>query len=126
MACRPFVRLLPPFLEYEAARPRPIVIPALEIADHPRFAWRGAMLDVARHFFGVEDVKRYVDLLALHKMNRLHLHLTDDQGWRIEIKSRPNLTAWGGSTEVGGGAGGFYTQEQYQDIVAYARSGSSR
>ncbi len=113
-------QLLPPFLEYEAARPRPIVIPSVEIADHPRFAWRGAMLDVARHFFGVEDVKRYVDLLALHKMNRLHLHLADDQGWRIEIKSRPNLTAWGGRTEVGGGAGGFYTQEQYRDIVAYA------
>ncbi len=114
-------QLLPPFLEYDAARPRPIVIPAVEIADHPRFAWRGAMLDVARHFFGVEDVKRYVDLMALHKFNRLHLHLADDQGWRIEIKSWPNLTAWGGRTEVGGGPGGFYTQAQYADIVAYAQ-----
>jgi len=79
------------------------------------------MLDVDRHFFGVEDVKRYLDLLALHKMNRLHLHLSDDQGWRIEIKSWPNLTAMGARTEVGGTVGGFYTQEQYKEIVAYAR-----
>ena len=114
-------QLLPPFLEHEAARPRPIVIPAVEIADRPRFAWRGAMLDVSRHFFGVDDVKRYLDLLALHKLNRLHLHLADDQGWRIEIKRWPNLTAWGGRTEVGGGEGGFFTQEQYKDIGTYAR-----
>jgi hexosaminidase len=80
------------------------------------------MLDVARHFFSVEDVKRYVDMIAYYKMNVLHLHLSDDQGWRIEIKSWPNLTAIGGSKEVGGGEGGFYTQEQYKDIVAYAQS----
>jgi hexosaminidase len=114
-------QILPPILEHDAARPRPISIPQVEIADHPRFAWRGAMLDVARHFFGLEDVKRYVDLMALHKLNRLHLHLSDDQGWRIEIKSWPNLTALGGRSEVGGTVGGFYTQEQYQDLVAYAR-----
>lgn len=114
-------QLLPPFLEYEAARPRPIMIPAVEIVDQPRFAWRGAMLDVARHFFGVEDVKRYLDLLALHKINRLHLHLSDDQGFRIEIKSWPNLTARGGRTEVGGTPGGFYTQAQYAELVAYAQ-----
>lgn len=114
-------QILPPILEHDAARPRPISIPQVTIADSPRFAWRGAMLDVARHFFGVEDVKRYLDLLALHKMNRLHLHLSDDQGWRIEIKSWPNLTAMGARTEVGGTVGGFYTQEQYKEIVAYAR-----
>ena len=78
------------------------------------------MLDVARHFFTVDEVKRYVDLLSLHKMNRLHLHLADDQGWRIEIKSWPDLTAKGGLSEVGGTPGGFYTQAQYADIVAYA------
>ncbi len=80
------------------------------------------MLDVARHFFGVEDVKRYIDLIAHYKINRLHLHLTDDQGWRIEIKSWPKLTEIGGSTQVGGDGGGYYTQEQYKEIVDYARS----
>lgn len=114
-------QLLPPSIEYEAARPRSIKMPAGRIVDHPRFAWRGAMLDVSRHFFGVEDVKRYIDLLALYKLNRLHLHLADDQGWRIEIESWPNLAIHGGSTEVGGGAGGYYTQEEYADLVAYAR-----
>lgn len=90
------------------------------IEDHPNFEYRGSMLDVARHFFSVEDVKKYIDLLAYYKINVLHLHLTDDQGWRIEIKSWPKLTEIGGSTEVGGEAGGFYTQEEYKDIVAYA------
>lgn len=97
-------------------------IPTGTIRDTPRYAWRGAMLDVARHFFSVEDVKRYIDLISYYKINRLHLHLTDDQGWRIEIKSWPNLALHGGSTQVGGGKGGYYTQEQYQDIVAYAAS----
>jgi hexosaminidase len=92
------------------------------ITDHPEYAWRGSMLDVARHFFPVEDVKRYIDLLSYYKINILHLHLSDDQGWRIEIKSWPNLTAIGGQSQVGGGKGGFYTQEQYKEIVAYAQS----
>jgi hexosaminidase len=92
------------------------------IRDYPRYTWRGTMLDVARHFFGVEDVKRFIDLIAQYKINRLHLHLTDDQGWRIEIKSWPRLTKIGGSTQVGGNGGGYYTQEQYQEIVDYARS----
>ncbi len=96
-------------------------IPALSISDQPRFAWRGAMLDVARHFFTVDEVKQYIDLLALYKLNVLHLHLSDDQGWRIEIKSRPELTAVGGKTQVGGGPGGFYTQADYTDIVRYAQ-----
>jgi hexosaminidase len=118
-----FRQSLPAFVEFEALRPsKDLVVKAaaVRVVDRPRFAWRGAMLDVARHFFSVDDVKRYIDLIALYKMNRLHLHLADDQGWRIEIKSRPNLTVRGSSTEVGGGPGGFYTQAQYADIVAYA------
>ena len=99
-----------------------VSLPALSIRDTPRFSWRGAMLDVARHFFGVDDVKRYIDLISHYKMNRLHLHLSDDQGWRIEIKSWPRLTKVGGSTQVGGNGGGYYTQEQYKEIVDYARS----
>jgi len=96
------------------------VIPSGKIIDAPRFEYRGSMLDVARHFFTVEEVKKYIDALAYYKFNTLHLHLTDDQGWRIEIKSWPKLTKIGGASEVGGGEGGFYTQEQFKDIVAYA------
>jgi hexosaminidase len=117
-------QLLPPFIEYEAVRAdkgRPIHIEAVRITDAPRFEWRGSMLDVSRHFFSVDDVKRYIDLISLYKMNRLHLHLADDQGWRIDITSWPNLAKHGGSTEVGGGPGGYYTQAQYSDIVSYAR-----
>lgn len=98
------------------------IIPTGTIEDYPLYAWRGAMLDVARHFFTVADVKRYIDLLSYYKINRLHLHLSDDQGWRIEIKSWPNLALHGGRTEVGGGEGGYYTQDEYKDIVAYAQS----
>ena len=115
-------QLMPYWNEYAAVlyeKPRTVTLPAVHIADTPRYGWRGSMLDVARHFFSVADVKRYIDLLALHKMNRLHLHLADDQGWRIEIKKWPDLTAKGGSTAVGGGPGGFYTQAQYADIVRY-------
>ncbi|UOB17170.1 beta-N-acetylhexosaminidase [Abyssalbus ytuae] len=90
------------------------------ITDYPNYEYRGAMLDVARHFFSVEDVKTFIDWLAYYKMNILHLHLTDDQGWRIEIKSWPNLTAHGGQTAVGGGKGGFFTQEDYKEIIKYA------
>ncbi|MGM0666527.1 MAG: family 20 glycosylhydrolase, partial [Bacteroidota bacterium] len=92
-----------------------------KVRDYPEYAYRGAMLDVSRHFFSVEDVKRMIDFLAMYKMNVLHLHLSDDQGWRIEIKSWPRLTEIGGSTEVGGGDGGFFTQEQYTGIVEYAQ-----
>jgi hexosaminidase len=119
-----FRQLLPPFVDFEAIRfdkSRPVQAPGVHIVDRPRFAWRGAMLDVARHFLTVEEVKRYIDLMVLYKMNRLHLHLSDDQGWRLEIKSRPKLTAIGGKTEVGGGPGGFYTQEQYADLIRYAQ-----
>lgn len=92
------------------------------INDYPRYSYRGAMLDVARHFFGVNDVKRYIDDISMIKLNVLHLHLSDDQGWRIEIKGWPRLTQVGGSRQVGGGAGGFFTQAQYTEIVEYAAS----
>jgi hexosaminidase len=78
------------------------------------------MLDVARHFFTVHEVKQYIDAIALYKINVLHLHLSDDQGWRIEIASRPRLAAVGGNSQVGGGPGGFYTQREYAEIVRHA------
>ncbi len=115
-------QLLPAAIEQPAPQPGPWVVPAGVIRDQPRFSWRGAMLDVARHFFGVADVKAYIDEMAYYKLNRFHLHLSDDQGWRIEIKSWPLLTTIGGATSVGGDPGGFYTQEQYSEIVAYAQS----
>lgn len=92
-----------------------------KITDEPSYGWRGSMLDVARHFFPMDNVKRYIDLLSMYKMNRLHLHLSDDQGWRIEIKSWPKLATYGGGTEVGGDKGGYYTQEEYKQLVAYAQ-----
>jgi len=95
-------------------------VPAASVTDAPRFAYRGAMLDVARHFFPVEDVFSYLDVIALLKLNVLHLHLTDDQGWRIEIESWPELTGIGASTSVGGDGGGFYTKDDYRRIVEYA------
>jgi hexosaminidase len=114
-------QLLPPNIEQPTAQESAWTLPGGTIRDTPRFEWRGAMLDVSRHFFGVDDVKRYIDLLAYYKLNRLHLHLSDDQGWRIAINSWPNLATYGGSTQVGGGSGGFYTQAEYTDIVAYAQ-----
>jgi hexosaminidase len=110
------VRTLRQLLPVQGARR----LPAVHIRDRPRFAWRGAMLDVARHFRSVRDVKRFVDLMALYKLNRLHLHLSDDQGWRIAIAKWPRLATHGGSTEVGGGKGGYYTQAQYEGLVRYA------
>ncbi|WP_347403531.1 beta-N-acetylhexosaminidase [Micromonospora sp. WMMD967] len=95
-------------------------LPGGTITDVPRFPYRGAMLDVARHFFAVEDVLRVVDHLARYKLNHLHLHLTDDQGWRIAVDSWPKLTTVGGATAVGGGPGGFYTKADYTRIVSYA------
>ncbi len=110
--------LPPPTLGADETAVAP-TIPFVHVEDAPRFEWRGFMIDVARHFFPVADLERLIDLLALHKLNRLHVHLTDDQGWRIEISAWPDLTAIGGSTEVGGGAGGFYTQAEWQALVAY-------
>lgn len=96
------------------------IIPSGKISDFPQFEYRGVMLDVARHFFSVADVKKFIDILSYYKINILHLHLTDDQGWRIEIKSWPKLTEIGGQTEVDGKSGGFYTQDEYSKIVHYA------
>jgi hexosaminidase len=99
----------------------PAVLPGVYVTDRPRFAYRGVMLDVARHFFDVATVKRLVDLATMYKVNHLHLHLSDDQGWRIAIDSWPLLTSVGGRTQVGGGAGGYYTADDYRQIVAYAQ-----
>jgi hexosaminidase len=93
----------------------------VHVVDQPRYPWRGLMLDVARHFFSVDEVERWIDLAARYKLNRVHLHLTDDQGWRIEIKSRPNLTTVGGASAVGGAPGGFYTQDELAAMVSYAK-----
>ncbi|MFH8370333.1 beta-N-acetylhexosaminidase [Streptomyces sp. NPDC018031] len=113
-------------------RPGPWALPEVEIEDAPRFGWRGLMLDVARHFTPKDGVLRYLDLLAAHKLNVLHFHLTDDQGWRIDIRRYPKLTevgAWRSRTRFGHRAsplwderphGGFYTQDDIREIVAYA------
>lgn len=114
-------QLLPPEIEKPSPQQGPWLIPAGKITDYPQYAYRGMMLDVSRHFFGVQEVKRLINLIAAYKINTLHLHLSDDQGWRIEIKSWPKLATYGGSTQVGGGKGGYYTQEDYKEIVAYAQ-----
>jgi hexosaminidase len=105
-------------------------IPSVEIKDKPRFKWRGMHLDVGRHLFPVSFIKKYIDYIALHKLNTFHWHLTEDQGWRIEIKKYPLLTeigAWRKGTQIrktdkddGIRYGGFYTQDEIKDIVAYA------
>lgn len=94
-----------------------------EIVDAPRFSWRGALLDVGRHFFEVPFIKRFLDHLAFYKLNRFHWHLTEDQGWRIEIKAYPRLTEIGSWRPDGDNEryGGFYTQSEIADIVAYAQ-----
>ncbi|MEV7834765.1 beta-N-acetylhexosaminidase [Streptomyces subrutilus] len=98
----------------------PGTVPGGTVTDRPRFAYRGAMVDIARHFFTVEQVKRYVDQLAQYKVNTLHVHLTDDQGWRLAVDSWPRLAAYGGGSEVGGGPGGHWTKEEYRELVRYA------
>ena len=113
-------QLLPPQVESPVRQPGPWKLRAVRIVDHPRFGYRGAMLDVVRHFLTVAEVKRYIDHMALYKLNRLHLHLSDDQGWRIQIKGWPRLTEYGATSEVGNGPGGYYTQAQYSEIVRYA------
>ncbi|WP_181870973.1 beta-N-acetylhexosaminidase [Sphaerisporangium album] len=113
-------QLLPVTADAPAVQPGPWPVPGGRIVDYPRFGYRGAMLDVARHFFPVAAVERYIDQLVLYKINYLHLHLSDDQGWRIAINSWPNLATHGGSTAVGGGPGGYYTQADYREIVSYA------
>jgi hexosaminidase len=115
-------QLLPAAVEEDTVQPGPWLVAGGTITDSPRYGWRGAMLDVSRHFFTVDQVKRYIDQLALYKINKLHLHLSDDQGWRIAVDSWPRLATHGGSTEVGGGPGGYYTKAQYKEIVRYAAS----
>ena len=108
-----------------------VTVPACQISDAPRFAWRGMMLDCSRHFWSVDEVKQFIDILALHNCNTFHWHLSDDQGWRIEIKKYPNLTKIGSMRKEtvigklpgkwdGKPYGGFYTQEEAKDIVKYA------
>lgn len=113
-------QLFPPIIEKKAIQNNKWKLPACKIEDFPNYTYRGSMLDVARHFFTVDEVKKYIDWLARYKMNVMHLHLTDDQGWRIEIKKWPKLTQIGGKSEVGTGKGGYYSQEQYKEIVKYA------
>jgi hexosaminidase len=115
-------QLLPAQIEAKTVQPGPWTVPGGSILDYPRYAYRGAMLDVSRHFFTVAQVEQYIDQLALYKINYLHLHLSDDEGWRLAINGWPNLTTVGASTEAGGGPGGYYTQAQYRQIVAYAAS----
>lgn len=130
-------QLMPALIETDEQLPSELVIPAVEIEDSPRFVYRGMHLDVGRHFYKPDFVKRYIDLLAMHKMNTFHWHLTEDQGWRIEIKKYPKLTevgAWRKETLIGHLSeenkpltydgkryGGFYTQEEIKEIVAYAQ-----
>lgn len=114
-------QLFSPSMESSIVQPGPWQIPTGTIKDYPRFEWRGIMLDVARHFFSMEDIKNYINLASYYKINRFHIHLSDDQGWRILINSWPNLAVYGGSTVVGGGSGGYYTQSEYSEIVEYAQ-----
>jgi N-acetyl-beta-hexosaminidase len=100
----------------------PWVIPSSTINDKPSYSYRGLMIDVARHFFTVDQVKRQIDLASQYKINKLHLHLSDDQGWRIEIKSRPDLITYGSISGVNHAPGGYYTQEQFKEIVSYANA----
>ncbi len=131
-------QLLPVAIENPKSKITELIIPAVEIVDSPRYTYRGMHLDVGRHFFPVASVKKYIDLIAMHKMNTFHWHLTEDQGWRIEIKKYPKLTEVGGfreGTAIGlAGSrnapytydniryGGFYTQEEIKEVVAYAKA----
>lgn len=131
--CQALLQLLPPSVHRRAlVRGVPWSVPAVDVRDQPAYRWRGVMLDVARHFAPKHDVLRFIDLLAMHRINVLHLHLTDDQGWRVEIRRYPRLTTYGAGrreSQVGAGAGapsdgrphgGFYSQDDIREIVAYA------
>ena len=130
------LQLLPPEIESQTRRDAAFALPCVHIVDYPRFAWRGLMLDVSRHFFTKEFVEQYIDRMARYKMNVFHWHLTDDNGWRIEIKGLPQLTQvgawrvprlarWGTREPPREGEaateGGFYTQDDIREVVAYAR-----
>ncbi|MDR3095040.1 MAG: beta-N-acetylhexosaminidase [Bacteroidales bacterium] len=131
-------QLLPPEIERNQTPPATLElsVPCAEIEDTPRYAYRGILLDVCRHFSNVRDVKHYINMLAFHKINTFHWHLTDDQGWRIEIKKYPKLaeiSAWRDRTLIGSYTetgrkyeqrryGGYYTQEEIKEVVAYAKT----
>jgi len=121
-----FFQLLPPEVEKDTLGPNAKwSVPCVTIKDKPRFRWRGMHLDVGRHFFPTEFIKKYIDLLASYKMNTFHWHLTEDQGWRIEIKRYPRLTQIGSQRKETMGDckphGGFYTQDEIRDVVEYAK-----
>jgi len=120
------LQLLPPEVYSTAglSTKKGIKIPQVDIQDEPRYGWRGMHLDVGRHLFSIEFIKKYIDMLAMHKMNVFHWHLTEDQGWRIEIKKYPKLAEIGSIRKNADGTtyGGFYTQEQVKEVVAYAAS----
>jgi hexosaminidase len=97
-------------------------LPQVSITDSPAYSWRGNMLDVARSFLPVEYLKAHIDRMALFKLNRLHLHLSDDQGWRVEIEGYPKLTEIGGASAVTGGRSGFYSQDDVRELVRYAQA----
>src|SRR5207244_11372189 len=138
-ASQTFRQLLPPAIfRNKPAGNAAWTAPAVSIEDYPRYSWRGGHLDVGRHFMPVSFLKKYIDLLALHKMNTFHWHLTEDQGWRLEIRKYPKLTsvgAWRSETIVGRPArdraqwtfdgerhGGYYTQDDVREAVAYAKA----
>src|SRR5690606_14745475 len=135
MGAQTLLQLLPPAIEGNGLAKQEWSLPFVSISDQPRFGWRGLMLDVSRHFFTKEEVKRYIDDMVKYKFNVLHWHLTDDQGWRIEIKSYPKLTSVGAWRVEKTGTfnrfskplpneprtyGGFYTQEDIKEVVKYA------
>jgi len=133
-ACQSLLQLLPPAIHRKALVRAAWTLPAVTVEDAPRFAWRGVLLDVARHFMPKQDLLRFVDLMAMHRLNVLHLHLTDDQGWRLEIARYPRLTetgSWRRESQLGAGAGapgngrphgGHYTQDDIREIVGYAEA----
>ncbi len=130
-ACETLKQMLPPAIYGDRKAEADWVLPYVQIQDQPRFAYRGMHLDPVRHFWSIEETKRYLDVMTAYKLNRFHWHLTDDQGWRIEIKAYPKLTevsAWRNGTVIkkdwgsndGIRYGGYYTQEELREVVAYA------
>ncbi len=130
-ACETIKQMLPAAVYGSVRAGANWVLPCAQIQDKPRFAWRGVLLDAGRHFWSVEETKRIIDVMTAYKLNRFHWHLTDDQGWRVEIKAYPRLTetgAWRSGTQIGRDKdssdgiryGGYYTQDELRDVVDYA------
>src|SRR5690349_13217086 len=116
-------QMLPAAIEKSTVQPGPWTMASGTVRDYPRYAWRGTQLDVARHFFTVAQVERELDEIAYYKLNTFHMHLADNQGWRIYINSWPNLATYGGGTQVGGTCNNcYYTQADFSAIVAYAQA----